>query len=279
MLIQINDSKHNHLMKKKILILSNNCGGLVSFRREVFEALIKEGHTLLVVAPEDYKTDILKKIDCQYRPIKFNRQGTNPIADIKLMLAYSHIIKHEQPDIVLTYTIKPNLYGGMACRLTHTPQVANVTGLGIAVEKAGLLRTITKILYKLGLKKAQKVFFQNKKNMDFCEKNKMVSCPTALIPGSGVNLERFYVQPYPDESSCRFIYIGRVQRRKGIEQYLGGKPEQFPTTVQKYGNTSSASMAILLDELVRENRIERDDLLVMSGFGAGFTTGSCMLKY
>ena len=253
MLIQINDSKHNHLMKKKILILSNNCGGLVSFRREVFEALIKEGHTLLVVAPEDYKTDILKKIDCQYRPIKFNRQGTNPIADIKLMLAYSHIIKHEQPDIVLTYTIKPNLYGGMACRLTHTPQVANVTGLGIAVEKAGLLRTITKILYKLGLKKAQKVFFQNKKNMDFCEKNKTVSCPTALIPGSGVNLERFYVQPYPDESSCRFIYIGRVQRRKGIEQYLEAAKvirSKYPhTEFHVLGRCEEIRYQPILDEL------------------------------
>ena len=79
----------------------------------------------------------------------------------------------------------------------------------------------------------------------------------------------------------KFFLLHQANMRiiKGIEQYLGGKPEQFPTTVQKYGNTSSASMAILLDELVRENRIERGDLLVMSGFGAGFTTGSCMLKY
>lgn len=240
-------------MKKKVLILSNNSGGLVNFRKEVFEALIVEGHTLLVIAPEDFKTEMLKEIGCKYQPISFNRQGKNPIADIKLMLEYRRIIKHEQPDVVLTYTIKPNLYGGMACRLTHTPQVANITGLGIATEKAGLLCTITKLLYKLGLKKAQKVFFQNKKNMDFCDKNKMVSCPTALIPGSGVNLERFYVQPYPEDSSCRFIYIGRIQRRKGIEQYLDAAKvikSKYPhTEFQVLGRCEESHYQSILDEL------------------------------
>lgn len=207
-------------MKKKIVILSNNCAGLVSFRREVFEVLLDKGNSILVVAPDGNKTNVLKEMGCKFHPISFNRKGTNPLADIKLMLEYRRIIKIEKPDFVLTYTIKPNLYGGMACRLTKTPQIANITGLGIATEKAGLLCSITKILYKIGLKKAQKVFFQNEKNLDFCIKNKMVTGPTGLIPGSGVNLERFHLQPYPEKSSCRFVFIGRIQRRKGIEQYL-----------------------------------------------------------
>lgn len=220
-------------MKKKILVLSNNCGGLVSFRKEVFEALLKDGHDVTVVAPQDYKTDTIKEIGCKYLPISFNRQGTNPFADIKLMLNYRRIIKKEKPDIVLTYTIKPNLYGGMACRLTKTPQIANITGLGIATEKPGWLYTITKVLYQLGLKKAQKVFFQNKENMDFCIRKKLVTAPSSLIPGSGVNLERFQLQPYPDDATCRFIYIGRIQRRKGIEQYLKAAQvikEKYPQT-------------------------------------------------
>ncbi len=220
-------------MKKKILVLSNNCGGLVSFRKEVFEALLKNGHDVTVIAPEDYKTDIIKEIGCQYLPISFNRQGTNPFADIKLMLNYRRIIKKEKPDIVLTYTIKPNLYGGMACRLTKTPQIANITGLGIATEKPGWLYTITKVLYQLGLKKAQKAFFQNKENMVFCIRKKLVTAPSSLIPGSGVNLEHFQLQPYPDDATCRFIYIGRIQRRKGIEQYLKAAQvikEKYPQT-------------------------------------------------
>ena len=217
-------------MKKKILILSNNCGGLVCFRKEVFEALLKEGHTLVVAAPEDFKTDIITGIGCRFIPMTFNRQGTNPFADFKLMLAYRRLIRRERPNMVLTYTIKPNLYGGMACRFTHTPQIANITGLGIATEKPGFLRTLTTILYRMGLKRAQKVFFQNQENLDFCIKHRLISAPTALIPGSGVNLERFHVQPYPDESTCRFVYIGRVQRRKGIEQYL----KAAETIKQKY---------------------------------------------
>lgn len=246
-------------MNKKILVLSNNCGGLVSFRKEVFEAFLKEGHTVTVVAPQDYKTDIIKEIGCHFAPISFNRQGINPFADIRLMLKYRQILKKEKPDVVLTYTIKPNLYGGMACRLTKTSQIANITGLGIATEKPGLLYSITKILYKLGLKKAQKVFFQNKENMEFCIKKNLVTAPSSLIPGSGVNLERFHLQPYPDDTTCRFIYIGRIQRRKGIEQYLNAAlviKERYPNTeFHILGHCEETKFQATLDHLVSQGTI------------------------
>ena len=246
-------------MNKKILVLSNNCGGLVSFRKEVFEAFLKEGHIITVVAPQDYKTDIIKEIGCRYTPISFNRQGTNPFADFMLMLKYRQILKKEKPDVVLTYTIKPNLYGGMACRLTRIPQIANITGLGIATEKPGLLYSITKILYKLGLKKAQKIFFQNKENMEFCIKKKLVTAPSSLIPGSGVNLERFHLQPYPNDTTCRFIYIGRIQRRKGIEQYLKAAQvikEKYPQTeFHIVGRIEETKYQATLDHLVSQGTI------------------------
>lgn len=246
-------------MNKKILVLSNNCGGLVSFRKEVFEAFLKEGHTVTVVAPQDYKTDIIKEIGCFYIPISFNRQGTNPFADIKLMLKYRQIIKKEKPDVVLTYTIKPNLYGGMACRLTKTPQIANITGLGIATERPGWLYAITKVLYRIGLKKAQKVFFQNRENMDFCISKKLVTAPSSLIPGSGVNLERFHLQPYPDDTTCRFIYIGRIQRRKGIEQYLKAAQvikDKYPQTeFHILGRCEETKYQATLDYLVSQGTI------------------------
>ncbi len=240
-------------MGKKILILSNNCGGLVSFRREVFEAMIAEGHHLTVSAPEDHRTDVIKAIGCEFLKTEFNRQGMNPFADIKLMLTYRRLIKKLKPDMVLTYTIKPNLYGGMACRLTHTPQVANITGLGIATERPGLLRTLTVTLYRLGLSKAQKVFFQNKENKEFCQVHKMVTSPTALIPGSGVNLERFTLQPYPPEGVIRFIFISRIQRRKGIEQYLSAaeaiKSRHPNTEFHILGRCEEAHYQARLDEL------------------------------
>lgn len=220
-------------MAKKILILSNNCGGLVSFRKEVFEALLREGHSLIVAAPEDYKTEIITEMGCQFVKIEFNRQGTNPLADIILTYKYFRLIRNVRPDVVLTYTIKPNLYGGMACRFTGTPQLANITGLGIATEKPGFLRSLTTFLYKLGLRKTRMVFFQNKENQDYCLRNHLVVGPSRLIPGSGVNLEKYSVQPYPSGNIIRFVYIGRVQRRKGIEQFLKAAEtikERYPHT-------------------------------------------------
>lgn len=246
-------------MIKRILVLSNNCAGLVNFRKEVLEAFIKEGHIVTVVAPQDNKTDIIKEIGCSFTPVNFNRQGTNPFADIKLMLKYRQILKKEKPDIVLTYTIKPNLYGGMACRLTRTPQIANITGLGIATEKPGWLYAITKVLYQLGLKKAQKVFFQNKENMDFCIRKKLVTAPSSLIPGSGVNLDRFNLQPYPNNATCRFIYIGRIQRRKGIEQYLKAAEvikEKYPQSeFHIVGRCEETKYQPALDHLVSQGTI------------------------
>jgi galacturonosyltransferase len=206
--------------QRKVLVLSNNCSGLANFRKEVIEAIINENHAITVAAPEDFKTNIITDMGCRFINLPFNRKGTNPIADFRLMLAYRKLIRRERPDVVLTYTIKPNVYGGMACRLAHTPQIANITGLGITSEKPGPLRMLTKVLYKMGLGRCHKVFFQNKENLDFCHAHHMISCPTQLIPGSGVNLERFSLQPYPTDNHTRFVFISRVQRRKGIEQYL-----------------------------------------------------------
>lgn len=221
-------------MKKKILVLSNNCSGLVCFRKEVFESLIDDNDIITISAPSDESSSILIKMGCMILPTAFKRHGTNPFADLILMLRYYHIIRKLRPDVVLTYTIKPNLYGGMACRLSHTPQIANITGLGIATEESGILRTITSVLYKIGLKKAKKVFFQNQENLDFCERHQLVKAPTALIPGSGVNLSRFNLLPYPqEEDTSRFIFISRIQRRKGIEQYL----DAAKVIKSKYPNT------------------------------------------
>ena len=207
-------------MHRKILVLSNNSSGLVYFRREVLEALAKQGNALTVAAPEDFKTDIIKEMGCRFIPLSFNRQGTNPVADFKLMLAYCRIIRRERPDLVLTYTIKPNLYGGMACRLTHIPQIANITGLGIAAEKKGILKFIIHSLYHIGLKKAEYVYVQNKYDQTYCAQNGFTHGNSILIPGSGVNLDFFFKLSYPPSDTCKFIFIGRIQKRKGIDIYI-----------------------------------------------------------
>ena len=124
-------------------------------------------------------------------------------------------------NLVITYTIKPNVYGGIACQLCKVPYVANVTGLGTAVENGGILQKITLALYRMGLRKAKRVFFQNQANLDFMFSHKVVKGAYSLLPGSGVNLERFSPLPYPGEADgIHFVFISRIMREKGIEQYL-----------------------------------------------------------
>ncbi len=207
-----------------ILILTNNFGGLYSFRKEVMKALVDKGYHVVITAPS--KNDAMKvawfeNIGCRLIEMPFNAQGTNPLADIKLVLRYRKLIKQVKPAAVLTYTIKPNVYGGMACALTGIPQIANVTGLGAAVEYPGLMQKLTILLYKIGMRKTWLTFFQNNDNMEFCKEHGMVKGRTLLIPGSGVNLEYHVKKPYPIETvPIRFLFMGRIRREKGIEEFL-----------------------------------------------------------
>ena len=207
-----------------ILVLTNNFGGLYSFRKEVMKALVDKGYKVVISAPN--KDDAMKvawfeNIGCRLIETPFNRQGTNPMADIKLVSRYRKLIKQVKPAVVLTYTIKPNIYGGMACALTGMPQIANVTGLGAAVEYPGLMQKLTILLYKIGMHKTWLTFFQNNDNMDFCKEHGMVRGRSQLIPGSGVNLEYHVKKPYPAETEpIRFLFMGRVRREKGIDEFL-----------------------------------------------------------
>lgn len=206
----------------KILILTNNLGGLYNFRYEVVCAIRNAGYEVVISAPYDDKKDYFEQIGCSLVDTIFNRKGVNPIKDLGLLLCYCKLIKKARPNVVLSYTIKPNLYGGMACQLCHVPQIANVTGLGSAVENPGWLQNLSIFLYKIGLRKAHTVFFQNKANMEFCNVHAMVIfAKKVLIPGSGVNLQYHTLQPYPaPEEPIRFIFISRLLREKGIEEYL-----------------------------------------------------------
>jgi galacturonosyltransferase len=121
----------------------------------------------------------------------------------------------------LTYTIKPNIYGGFACRIFNIPHIANITGLGTAIENGGLLQKFLLMLYKSGLKKAACVFFQNESNKKYFEKNNIVMTKVVLLPGSGVNLTQHSFEEYPDDSDgVRFLYIGRIMKDKGINELL-----------------------------------------------------------
>ena len=204
-----------------VLILANKSTGLYNFRGELLDSLLAKGHKVFLSVPKGDFIEEMQQMGCSFIETEISRHGTNPLTDLALVKKYCSIIKSVKPDIVFTYTIKPNVYGGIACQLCKVPYVANVTGLGTAVENGGILQKITLALYRTGLRKVKRVFFQNQANQDFMLKHKVVKSAYSLLPGSGVNLERFVPLPYPDErDGIHFVFISRIMREKGIEQYL-----------------------------------------------------------
>lgn len=220
-------------MKQKILILTNNIGGLHSFRKEVVKAIVDAGYEVYISEPDDdERVRYFEEIGCRIVKTDFNRRGMNPVEDVKLMLKYRKIIKQLKPKAVLSYTIKPNIYGGIACRLTERPQLANVTGLGDAMENGGWLQKLTVGLYKVGIGKVKCVFFQNATNKQFCETHGIVGRKTRLLPGSGVNLEHHRFQELPLDGVIKFLFISRLLRDKGTEEFF----EMAKTIKAKYEN-------------------------------------------
>lgn len=208
----------------RVLIIANADIGLYIFRKELLEELVKENEVYIALPKGEFYEDLLA-IGCKYIITQLDRHGTNPVKELKTVFEYKKIIKRVKPEIVFTYTIKPNVYAGMACAALNIPYVANITGLGTAVENPGLMQVLTVNLYKYGLRKAQKVFFQNTENRDFFVKKGVVKKAYDLLPGSGVNLKNYMVTEYPNGPTVDFVFVSRIMKEKGIEQYLEAAKE------------------------------------------------------
>ena len=204
----------------KILILTNFDMGLYKFRRELISELCKENEVIAALPDGEY-IDALKELGLECIIFEFKRRGMNPFSDFSQYRRYIKLIKNVKPDVVLTYTIKPNVYGGMACQKLKVPYIANVTGLGTSIENGGLLSKLAKKLYKRGLSGAKCVFFQNKENKKMFEEYGIANGNNRLIPGSGVNLDVHPLEDYPEaDKNIKFLFIGRVMRDKGIDELL-----------------------------------------------------------
>ena len=205
---------------KKVLILANSASGLYDFRNELLLKLI-ESYEVHVSLPDAEKVPQLAREGCQVHRTPIDRRGVNPIKDMGVFLAYWQLIRSIKPDVVLTYTIKPNIYGNLCCRLKRIPYIANITGLGSVFENGGMVQKIVVLLYKLSLKKASCIFFQNKKNQEIFEQHGIYGRKARLVPGSGVNLDRHAFEEYSSkEEKMIFLYVGRVMKEKGIEELL-----------------------------------------------------------
>lgn len=218
---------------KKVVILSNHHSYTYNFRREIIQRLLDENFKVYIVVPYGEKVELLKEMGCEHINISLERRGVNPINDFKLFISYYKIFEKTKPSAVLSYTIKPNIYGGIVCRIRNIPFFPNVTGLGTAVENDTLLQKLLIFLYRIAFKKATCVFFQNHENKNFFISRLFMLKNYKVIPGSGVNIDFFSLLPYPLDVNIEFVFISRIMKEKGIDQYL----EAAEYIRSKYPNT------------------------------------------
>ena len=219
-----------HTHKQRVLILVNHEVVIYNFRLELVERLLADGYEVHISTPIGERVEKLKAMGAIIHDISFDRHGMNPLDDLFILRHYRKLVRDVKPVIVLSYTIKPNIYGAMASRMSDVPFVANITGLGTAVENGGVRQKLIIALYKVafgGKKgKIQRVFFQNRMNEEFFRNAGIAMNIHFLLPGSGVNTERFPYKPYPpcrdgkSGESIKFAFISRIMVEKGIDMYL-----------------------------------------------------------
>lgn len=218
---------------KRILILANNDVGLYRFRKDLIMALLREGNEVTISLPDGDFVRELEKLGCEFIDTPIDRRGMNPLRDLSLFNRYRKLLRNLKPDLVITYTIKPNIYGGIACRMARIPYAVNITGLGSAIENGGILKKFVLALYRPALKEAKVVFFENSGNRDKLVSEGVVpEGKDVVLNGAGVNLEDYPYQPYPEEEPIKFLFVGRVMREKGVDELF----EAAKRMKAKYGD-------------------------------------------
>lgn len=247
---------------KKVLILVNHDIVIYNFRKELVERLIEDDYKVYISSPYGERIDELVQMGCEFIENKIDRHGLNILEELKLINTYKKLIKYVKPDVILTYTIKPNIYGAIAANSKGIPVIANITGLGSAVEKEGIMQKITVMLYKFAFRNIQTVFFQNEENQEFFSRKNIAVNKHKLIPGSGVNIQHFSPLKYPSENTLEFIFISRIMKEKGIDQYI----ETAKYIRRKYPNTKFHVLGFCEEDYENSlKKLEEDGIIIYHG--------------
>lgn len=206
---------------KRLLVLANNDVGLYRFRKDLLVEFSKLGFEVYISLPNGQFIPELEELGVHYIETGISRRGMNPVQDLGLLRKYRRILRDVAPDLVITYTIKPNIYGGLACRMAHIPYAVNITGLGSAIENGGLLKKLVLSLYRPALKQARVIFFENSGNYTTLEATGILPRGRSVVlNGAGVNLDDFPYATYPDGEIIKFLFVGRVMHEKGIDEFF-----------------------------------------------------------
>lgn len=241
----------------KIAIITNSSGGLFRFRSDLIRELIKEDNSIVALTPFGRRIENLEELGVQLTEVRIDRRGINPLFDFSFLRSIVAFLRDENPKLVITYTIKPNIYGGIGSQILRIPYIANITGLGTAFEKPGILRTLVIIMYRIAFREVKCVFFENSENRDLFIKERIISRQKSiLLDGAGVNLDLFPVQPYPeDEEPFQFLFIGRIMGEKGVNELFAAMKrlakEGFNCCLNMLGNYEE-NYKLKIDEYTKD---------------------------
>ena len=213
-------SSGEKINKKKILIITNHSYMLYRFRKELIQKLLEDSEVVISTPFVGHETD-LKELGANCIKTEVDRRSINPFTDLKLLHTYKTILKQKKPDLVITYSIKPNIYAGYLCGKMKIPFCANVQGLGTAFQKALLSKLVT-IMYRTAFRKVETVFFENQANAQaFVRRRILPAKKEVVLSGAGINLEEYRYRQYPDNEKVHFLYLGRIMKEKGMDELFG----------------------------------------------------------
>lgn len=239
-----------------LVITVNAAWNVWNFRRALVEGLLADGHSLTVLAPRDDAAEPLEALGCRCAQLDMDVKGLNPASDLGLFLRLRRDLRQRRPDAILGFTVKNNIYGALAARRFGIPFVPNVTGLGTAFLSGGLVQSVAEALYRAAFKKVPVVFFQNPDDGAlFVGRGLVREAQARLLPGSGIDLDRFAPAPMPNPGEPPvFLMIGRLLRDKGTLEFV--------EAARRVKSVCPSARFLILGETGSENRSAIDPATV-----------------
>ncbi|MBA3512352.1 MAG: glycosyltransferase family 4 protein [Sphingomonas sp.] len=205
-----------------MLISANSCWNIVNFRAGLVRALRDREYRIVVAAPDDEYRPNLDTLGVAFVPVPINSSGLSMVEDLRLVARYLQVFRQLRPFAFLGFTVKPNIYGSLAARAVGAKVINNVSGLGTAFIKRGPLTALVTGLYRFSFRTSSTIFFQNRDDLELFVGKRIARCDQAqLLPGSGVDLERFKAGSAAEtERPFRFLLVGRLLWDKGVAEYV-----------------------------------------------------------
>ncbi len=258
----------------RIMLISNSTRDLYVFKKELISELISpnsyiknntlDSNEVYICVPDARENQKYERLGCKVINVDLKRRGTSASEDFKLFKNYFKIINENKPDIVMTFTIKPNIYAGLACRILNIDYISGVMGLGSSIRNNNALSKFIGVLYKVGTKDASYINFENQSDLDYFNKYIYSNNKSNLLSGSGVNLNKFEYKKYPEnDGTVRFLTIGRIMKDKGSYELL----EAAKIIKERHDNVAFNFIGLFEEEDLKNKFIEYQNKGVINYLG------------